>query len=201
LRAYERQFGETAKAYDAFALYRDMGSSRSTERVAKELGKSWGLIQRWCTRHDWVERVRAYEDWLEMVGRGAVEDHERTHAENHARRREDLRRLNLENEERAARQTGRILDELERMPLVRTRVTRENEDGRPVEYVKESAVGPLDLAVVRLHRIAKASEPTKVAPTDPTGEHEHGRSAEDIDREFEEAFGSERFEEEEQGDE
>ncbi len=58
---WERREGEWAKAFEAFACYRDMGSSRSTEKVRLEVGKSSRLIERWSAAHDWVDRVRAYD--------------------------------------------------------------------------------------------------------------------------------------------
>lgn len=59
---WERQEGETDKAYEAFALYRDMGASRSVRDVAQKLGKSATLISRWSSANNWVERVSAWDD-------------------------------------------------------------------------------------------------------------------------------------------
>lgn len=44
---WERQPGESAQAYEAFAIYRDMGSNRSLRVVAEQLSKSDTLIKRW----------------------------------------------------------------------------------------------------------------------------------------------------------
>lgn len=195
MRFFERQPEEKPRHYAAFALYRDLGAGRSLRTVAEALyGVRWKYgkrtVEKWSSRFDWVARAGAYDDWRELERRSAVEEHETKIAADYAGRRQELRRLNIENEERAANQTSRILDELERTPLKTLRVSRTDNDGKPVEYIVESGVGPLDLAASRLHRLAKASEPTKVAPTDPTGEHEHGKSSEEIDREFEEAFAT-----------
>src|SRR5690606_17803428 len=59
---WERQGGETDKAYEAFALYRDMGVNRSVRDVAQQLGKSAALIARWSSKKNWVERVSAWDD-------------------------------------------------------------------------------------------------------------------------------------------
>ena len=36
---WERQEGETAQAFQAFAAYRDMGAERSLAKVAQKVGK------------------------------------------------------------------------------------------------------------------------------------------------------------------
>ena len=191
MRAYERQPHESAKAFEAYRTFRDLGTNRTLIATADlvygrpEGGRKEapGIIRKWARQHDWRERARAADDWQEMIGRQYLEEHERTKAAGLAKRREDLRLRNFENEERAAELQAKVLAEIERMGFVRRRVVRV-EAGRPVEYTIEPAVGSLDLAAQRLHKIAKASEPTKVAPTDPTGEFEFGRSPEEIDEEF-----------------
>ena len=54
---WERQKGETPQAFEAFSIYRDMGSSRSTAKVGRKLGKSKNLMDRWSSRWEWVEPV------------------------------------------------------------------------------------------------------------------------------------------------
>lgn len=58
---WEQQPGESAKAFKAFSLYRDMGIERSVRKVAQRLNKSLTLIGRWSSAHNWPERVRAYD--------------------------------------------------------------------------------------------------------------------------------------------
>lgn len=62
---WERQKNESQQAYEAFVAYRDLGAERSTAKVAQRLGKSKALIQRWCSRYDWVERARAYDNFID----------------------------------------------------------------------------------------------------------------------------------------
>ncbi len=59
---WERQFNESRKAFEAFTVYRDMGPSRSQEKVARELGKSAQLMARWSVKWSWVDRVEAWID-------------------------------------------------------------------------------------------------------------------------------------------
>lgn len=58
---WTRRAEESEPAYEAFRLYLGMGQQRVAKRVAEELGKSYTLIHNWSARHDWRERVQAYE--------------------------------------------------------------------------------------------------------------------------------------------
>src|SRR5215217_4275033 len=65
-----RQKGESRKAYEAFAVYRDMGMSRSLPKVASHLSKSLELMKRWSSKHEWVDRAASFdanEDFELMV--------------------------------------------------------------------------------------------------------------------------------------
>lgn len=68
-KPWERQKGESEKAYEAFAAYRDMGQGRTISAVVKKLEKSRTLIDRWKDRWDWQERVRAYDNEIEKEAR------------------------------------------------------------------------------------------------------------------------------------
>lgn len=61
---WERKKGESSEAYTAFKLYYQMGDKRSCAKVAKNLGRSNTLISGWCSKWDWVERARAYDNEL-----------------------------------------------------------------------------------------------------------------------------------------
>jgi len=56
-----RRKGESAKAYSAFLLYRDLGPDRSLYQVAARLGKHVSLMKRWSSRRDWQARVQAWD--------------------------------------------------------------------------------------------------------------------------------------------
>lgn len=66
---WERQKGESPKAFEAFSKYRDLGASRSCRKVAEELGKSNGLIERWSRNHDWQKRVSAWDAEQDRIAR------------------------------------------------------------------------------------------------------------------------------------
>lgn len=63
--AWERQPKESAQAYQAFSIYRDLGEDRSLQAVATQLSKSLQLMKRWSKNWSWGERVRQYEDSLQ----------------------------------------------------------------------------------------------------------------------------------------
>lgn len=58
---FDRQPGESAKAFAAFVEYRELGVQRSLEAVRLKVGKCKALMERWSSRHSWVERVTAYD--------------------------------------------------------------------------------------------------------------------------------------------
>lgn len=58
---WEQQPRESAKAFEAFAIYRDMGVERSVRKVTQRLNKSLTLIGKWSSRYNWPERARAYD--------------------------------------------------------------------------------------------------------------------------------------------
>lgn len=74
-KPWERQKGESGKAYEAFAAYRDMGPERSITKVSQSLNKTRALIGRWSSQWNWTERARAYDNELEKEARAkAVKD-------------------------------------------------------------------------------------------------------------------------------
>lgn len=70
---WERQPGESQKAWEAFLVYRNMPhkeetkGQRSVRKVAEKLVKSSTLISRWCTMWDWVNRAAEYDNELQRM--------------------------------------------------------------------------------------------------------------------------------------
>lgn len=61
-RPWNMRPDESAKAYQAFEAYRDMGADRSLARLSQDHGKSIATVTEWSTRHDWQARVRAFDE-------------------------------------------------------------------------------------------------------------------------------------------
>ena len=64
MNPWNRQPGETAKAYAAFLVYRDLpaiGRSVAAAWGRKKGGKQW---ERWCTIHTWLDRAAEHDSDL-----------------------------------------------------------------------------------------------------------------------------------------
>lgn len=58
---WERGAREGSQAFEAFAIYRDMGAARSTAKVARQLSKTKTLMDRWSGVWQWVRRAAAWD--------------------------------------------------------------------------------------------------------------------------------------------
>jgi hypothetical protein len=56
---------DTDKSFEAFALYRDMGANRSLKTLSQKLAKSLPFLKEWSSKHDWVNRVAAFDASLD----------------------------------------------------------------------------------------------------------------------------------------
>jgi hypothetical protein len=66
-KPWDRRPGESAKAYRAFALYRDQQADRTFESVAGVLQCSGTNIRRWAKRWNWADRVRAHDIHVDRI--------------------------------------------------------------------------------------------------------------------------------------
>ena len=73
------------EAWEAFRIYRDLGLERSTAKVALELGKSKALMDRWSSRHGWVDRCVEWDSHLDLVSQREHEKQYKEMVERHVR--------------------------------------------------------------------------------------------------------------------
>jgi hypothetical protein len=70
---FEQQPKESDKAFAAFALYLGIGPARSLTVVARKLGKSKRMMEKWSKQFDWPARVQAHGAHMALVEREAAE--------------------------------------------------------------------------------------------------------------------------------
>lgn len=83
LDPWDRQPGETSKAYEAFSIYRDMGAERTVRATAEALTKSEQLIKGWSGKNRWVDRAAAYDSVPARAVVDAYQEMARDIAEQH----------------------------------------------------------------------------------------------------------------------
>ena len=82
---WERQPGETDKAFSVFVTYRDAGPGRSLRKTASALGRELTQLADWSVRWGWQVRVRAWDDEMDRVRRQAALAETEAMAVRHAR--------------------------------------------------------------------------------------------------------------------
>jgi hypothetical protein len=134
---------ESAKAYAAFVVYRDLGPERSLRVAAGRLGKSARLLKRWSSRHRWQERVASWEE------------------EQAARAAETSREAGEEAQERWARNSEQIVKVA--MAGVRSLMVRDAETGevRFDERLKPGEIAALIGVAYRIFPTSQAPAPSK----------------------------------------
>lgn len=128
---WERQKGESEKAFEAFKIYRDMGQNRSITAVVKKLEKSRTLIDRWKDHWNWKERVRSYDNELEKQAKAkAVKDY-KAMTERHIQIAMQLQRKALEalNCLETEKMTAKDIKEFMKMATDLERLSRTIEEG------------------------------------------------------------------------
>lgn len=82
---WDRQKGESRKAYADFLLYRDLGLTRSLAEVARRSSKHVTLMIRWNKRWDWVGRSDEWDAYEQRLADEALRRQIDERAERHAR--------------------------------------------------------------------------------------------------------------------
>lgn len=82
---WDRQPGEGATPYRQFTVYRDLGQTRSVQKVADKVQRSRGFLQRVAYANRWVERATAWDMEQDREFRAAVLQQRRQMVESHVR--------------------------------------------------------------------------------------------------------------------
>ena len=69
---WERQPNESAPAFEAFAMYRDMGVNRSIRKAAQNLNKAVTTLAEWSSKHEWVKRAAAWDAEQDRIARNEL---------------------------------------------------------------------------------------------------------------------------------
>jgi hypothetical protein len=60
---FERRTDEKADQWEAFKIYRDMGSSRSMTELSRLTETNIRTLYRWSEKHQWDRRIETYHEW------------------------------------------------------------------------------------------------------------------------------------------
>ncbi|MEV4819305.1 hypothetical protein [Micromonospora tulbaghiae] len=83
--AWDRQRCEPEKAYGYFALYRDLGRTRTVAKVAEQVNKSRDYLHKLATRWKWVQRAAAWDREEDRLYAEGLAEQRRDMARRHAR--------------------------------------------------------------------------------------------------------------------
>jgi len=76
---------ETARAYDAFRRFRELGAMRNLQTIADAIGSPLGTVEKWSERWRWFERAIAWDDEIHQLDDRRRLEAIRTMHENHQR--------------------------------------------------------------------------------------------------------------------
>jgi hypothetical protein len=98
---WEKQAGESARAFGAYCVYRDLGPRRSLGAAAEKFyGRAAAALERqldkWSRTFRWVERAKAWDQHLDAEARRAQEEARREMVERHVKEARTLQGKALE---------------------------------------------------------------------------------------------------------
>lgn len=67
INPWDQQSNESAKAYERFCLYRDMGAGRSLRKLSKDLELNLSTLAEVSSKHSWQERVKAFDVYIDRA--------------------------------------------------------------------------------------------------------------------------------------
>lgn len=111
-RSWERQQGESDKAFTAWCIYQACREelSEGIAEVARRLHISAGAVYKWARKYDWVERYRAYENHMLLIREREQQTALRANAREWAKRRIDVRETGFSVGEKMIGRAKELLD-------------------------------------------------------------------------------------------
>lgn len=91
---WKRMDGDTNKSYQAFCVYRNLGEGRTLEEATKQFyyntkeshkppnelkgfQSKFRQMRKWSAENNWINRVSAYDDYLDEQARTDIEEERR----------------------------------------------------------------------------------------------------------------------------
>ena len=130
------------EAYAAFKEYLNLGAERSIGAVGSKVGKNVKLIGRWCSRWNWVNRVKAWDLKMMREAEAAATNALQDNADVWARRETEYR----EREWQAAHALLSKAEQMAKLPIVQQSKTTEDvrdEGGKLIKVINHITVNPV----------------------------------------------------------
>jgi len=168
---WERQPGETTRAFAGFVAYRDLGPTRTQGDVPQLTGESLERVYKWSTHWRWAERASAWDDHCDETMRAAELDELEEMGRRHARlgvamleqvqRSLDLMRADDEKplSVKLLARWAKIGVEIERLARGAATAHVMTSEARESDAFEELLKNP----ETRAHLIAAAARPTRMA--------------------------------------
>ena len=147
---YTRRIGESARAFEAYCAYRDLGAARSLAAVGQKLVKSRQILSRWSARWEWVMRVQAYDQGMAEKEKAAKEEALKEEAKKWAEREIAAGEKDWQKSEQLDKKASEIL--MLPVTTVERKQTEESKDGKTfvtnITVIKGVNTSPRDAAIM-----------------------------------------------------
>lgn len=144
--------GETKRAYEAFAIYRDMGFERSHKKLRLHLGRPEGYtrtIEHWSKKYNWIIRARAWDEHIAQVKDQATTAIIVDNQTLWLQRREQVRETGYEIAAKLFEKAQQMLQ----FPITRVTKEEEGQDSKG-RYVNKITIEPVKWSIRDIGRLA-----------------------------------------------
>jgi hypothetical protein len=129
-QAWYRRVNEGQRAYELFLMYLQLGNKRSRRAVVEASGRKSRLVSSLMMKYQWVERAKAYDDWLVRIEEETIKRTLQKSAVKWAQREAKYREEMFELSDAMINRGRKMMS----FPLTERKVTRHDPTtGNPVE--------------------------------------------------------------------